>query len=264
MRTFLILCMAAMLHTTTAATSSSTKNIKPSDDIIVRTYDIPSSQFNEIDVSSAANVNIIEGEGDIIVNIDSNVAEYLVIEVDGDELQIYLDYKKGVNDSYVFNVIIPCNTPINKISASGMAKITSKVVLTGDEIVVKASGMADILVMVRGEKCEVESSGMAEIEIAGKCNIFNIDATGSSEITAYTNSNECTAEVSGMSELSIDGEFKILTVEASGMSDVQVKGLTDSVKLKASGMSDVSASQLKYNNISILKSGMSDISYRKK
>lgn len=261
MKTFLILCIAMVLHTTVDANTSSRRDIKPSDDIIVRTYNIPSSKFNKIEVSNAANVSITEGEGDIVVNIDSNLAEYLVVELDGDELEIKLDCKHKLKKKFTFDVMIPHNGQLSELSASGKSSITSQVVLTGDDIEIDASGMSNILAMVRGGECEIKSSGMSDVEVAGQCNTFEIKASGMSSIEAYINGDECIADSSGMSDILIEGEYDRIEALASGMSDITIKGVANIAKLSASGMSDISASKLKYKSISTSKSGMSDVSF---
>lgn len=264
MKTFFILCISVLLHVAVAANPSSDRDIKPTDDIIVRTYNIPASQFDKIDISGIANVTIIEGDGDIIVNIDSNLSEYLVVELDGDELEIKLNYKRNIKNKFTFDVMIPYSGELKELSASGAATITSQVVLTGDQIVIKASGMSDILAMVRGGECEIKSSGMSDIEVAGQATIFELEASGSSDIVAYINGSVCIADSSGMSDISIEGEYERIEAVASGMSDITIKGVAGDVKLKASGMSDISASKLKYKSIHTSKSGMSDISFGKK
>lgn len=264
MKALLVLCIVMASYTTIDANTFFKREVKPSGDNITKTYNIPASKFDKIDVSSVANVKIVTGSGDIIVNIDSNLAEYLVVELDGDELEIGLDYNGGTGGKFTFDVTVPYRGELSELSTSGASKIKSDIVLTGDHIAIDASGASKIIALVRGIECSAKASGAAYIEVAGQCGTFEIDISGAANAKAYINSDKCDIEASGASNLLIEGDSDFVGVDVSGASKISIIGECNHIEFEASGASNIDATELKYTSIATNKSGAAKITYQKR
>lgn len=264
MKAFLILTIAIASHATIAASTLFNRQIKPSGDVITKTYNIPASKFDKIDVSHIAKVTIVKGSGTITVNIDANIAKYLVVDLDGDELEIGLDYKHGTNGKFTFDVTVPHNGKLSEITTSGASKIESEIVLTNDNLKIDASGASKVISIIRGDKCNVEASGAANIEIAGQCETFDVNISGAARIEALIDSDRCDIEASGASKPSIEGFYEFVSINASGASKISIKGECNQAEFKASGASNIDAEDLKYNSASTNESGAAKISHTRR
>lgn len=241
-KTLLVLCILIALQTSANALSPSGKRVNPNGDIKTKTFNIPSSSYERISVSSFANVNIVEGTEDIVVKIDSNLAPYLVVKVSEGELKIELEGASSRSGKFTFEVVVSYSGELNGISASGASTVNSEVVLTGGEISLMASGASDIFATVEGGECNVRASGSSDIEVKCTSETLMILALGSSDISAKLKIGKC-------------------EIRASGSSDIYIQGEANDVELSASGSSDIYAKGLKYKTINVDKSGASNVSY---
>lgn len=243
-KSLLIVSVAIALQITVSASPLLRKTVKPSGDIETITFSIPLSSYSKIDVSSVANVKIIEGEGDIVVKIDSELVSYIIVEVSDGELEIKLDDELTVKGSCKIDVLIPYKGELNEISASGVVSVVSEVVLTGDEISISAEGVSSVTAKVDGKDCEVEALGVSKVYLECKSETLEVAAYGKSDIILKVKTGICEAEALGMSDITISGE-------------------TNHAELSVAGMSDINAKDLIYKTIEVEESGMSDVSYRK-
>lgn len=264
MKTLLILSVAAALQIATFTATAFGRILTPSGDIITKTYNIPDSKFDEISVSHIANVKVVEGKGDIVVNIDSNLAKYLIVSIDDNKLEIGLDHQNGTKGAFIFDVTISYDGQLSKLSASGASQLKSDIVLTGRYLAVKTSGASNIIAMIRGSECKVRSSGASSAEIAGSCELMEIDLSGASKVNAYVNGDQCDIETSGASKLILQGTYEYLFVNSSGASKLSFEGECNRIEIEASGASDIDASELIYESITLDKSGAAKISHREK
>lgn len=244
-KSLLIVCIAIALQLSASASSPFMKRLKPSGDVVTETFDIPSSSYDEVDVSSLANVRIVEGSGDIVVKIDSNLASKLVVEVSKGELKIDLDGASSRSGEFTFDVVVPYDGKLKRISTSGVSSVTSEVVLTGDQVSLRSSGLSNITAIIDAEESNVRSSGSSGIDVKCKSKALWIQSSGSSDIEASIETTRC-------------------EVKTSGSSDISVQGETNDVRLTASGSSGIRAKDLKYKTVVVSRSGSADVRYRKK
>lgn len=193
---------------------------------ITEIYKIAPSSYDKIDVSSFANVKIVEGRGDVVVRINSNLLPHLLVEVFKDELIVELDHYIDNKDKLVFDVLVSYDQKLTGISTSGFVKLKSDVVLTGSDIILTATGGSSIKAITQGHMCSVSASGVSEIELECNSETLKIQSTGASALKVDINSVRCDVLSSGASEVAFKGWVNQIRLDLSESADISLKALS--------------------------------------
>ena len=191
--------------------------IRGNGEITKQLYDV--DNFDAVKVDGARTLVLTQGDNfSVEVETDSNIQDYVTIEVKNNTLYFGFNTKKIKKYEVLkFYVTAP---NYKQIKASGASVIKSNGTLSGDNLLIAASGASDLNLEVDYKNIITKVSGASDVTLSGSTSSSIVDCSGASEFhgknltttssvinasgasTCYVNSNaHLTYEVSGASEV---------------------------------------------------------------
>ena len=216
------------------------KKIKGNGKIV--TIERSTSDYDEVAVSGWFDVLLVNGnEGNITIEGEENLLEYLITEVKDDKLVI--KPKKGyyLSPSSWKSGGITITVPVEEIrdvSLSGSGDIMGKTKLKADIFKTSMSGSGDITLEIDANDLEVSMSGSGDINLRGSAEDLEVSISGSGDVKAYElDAVNVDATVSGSADIKVSVS-EYLKARVSGSGDIYYKG-DPRVDSKTSGSGDV-------------------------
>jgi hypothetical protein len=197
------------------------------------------SGFDKVSVSGGGELVIIQdGTESVTVETDDNLMQYLVADVRGGFLHLYLDDKAWSNfrpTRLVFTVHVK---NLTGVTASGSWDFTSKEITTGN-LDLNMSGSGNFAIdSLTADTLSVDISGSGEMTAVGTVTSQTIDVSGSGKIhNAELKSETAKISVSGSGQATL-WVTKSLTVDISGSGNVQYYGSPET-NINTSGSGNV-------------------------
>ncbi len=214
-------------------------SIEGSGDVETRSYEL--RDFEQLDVSSAFVVDVTVvpgGDYQVDVSADDNLFDELVIEVDGDKLEIGVASGSAVRTDNPLSATVTMPT-LSAIEASGASNVT---VNAGSTTIqdLAASGASTVRVAeLNGNDITIDSSGASRVDLSGVgAEKVNVDASGASRVdltdfpieegdvrasgasvVEFGPANEVEGDASGASSVRVE-QSTIVDVDTSGGSTV--------------------------------------------
>jgi hypothetical protein len=202
------------------------------------TKDAHVGSFNSIDVSSALEVHISQGNtNQVQIKTDQNLLDLIEVFTDGNTLVARV--RQGYNLEPSGRIVIQITAPEYKsIQVSGASKIIADNTISGSDLHLGASGASQISMEVNGGKISSDLSGASSLSLKGQATDFDLEASGASHSKCYELVAEnAMIDLSGASSAEITAN-KHLRADASGASHVRYKG-DASVNSNTSGAGSV-------------------------
>ena len=199
--------------------------------------------YDAVALAGWFDVDLVDGkEGEIILEGESNLLEYIKTEVKDGKLVIKVE--KGVNlKPSSWDDGIRITVPVDRIDAltlSGSGDIVGKKTIKTDTFKTTMSGSGDITVDVETNMVEARMSGSGDINLSGSTENFEAAISGSGDIKAYElEAENVNATVSGSADIKVTAN-KMLKARVSGSGDISYRGNPDKVDTKVSGSGDIS------------------------
>ncbi len=175
--------------------------------IVSQNSSIKIQDFNEIHVSSAAEVKYVAGSASpsVVVTADDSIIENVVIKVVDHKL--YLGLKGDVNYSTL------------KFEVHGTPMI--------EEIDVMGAASVDVIGVLNPRNFDIDCTGASRVNINEvSCAELKIDCLGASSVKVEKiDCDELNVECSGASLVSLDGRCQNAKYEASGASTIKASSL---------------------------------------
>lgn len=198
------------------------------------------ASYDKISAGGSFDILLIAGvEGKLTVEIEENLAKYLITEVKNDELKIH--WKKGVNISQRKSVKI--TVPFKDISAvsfSGSGSIVSKVTVKSADLNLSMSGSGDIELAIDTTNLISNLSGSGTIDLTGSTDNLECSISGSGNLGGYglTVNKNADTKISGSGNIkaTING---VLNAKISGSGNIKYKGNPTKEVVKVSGSGNV-------------------------
>ncbi len=181
-------------------------------------------------------------EGEITLEGESNLLEYIVTEVKNGKLTIKVE--KGYNlkpSSWEdgIKITVPVES-INSVALSGSGDIVGKTTLKADNFKTAMSGSGDITLDIEAHTIDAKMSGSGDITLSGNTTNFEATISGSGDIRAYDlEADHVDATVSGSADIKVTAN-KVLKARVSGSGDISYKGNPTKLDTKSSGSGDIS------------------------
>jgi hypothetical protein len=183
------------------------------------------SGFDKVSVSGGGDLIIIQdGTESVTVETDDNLMQYLVAEVRGGTLHLYLD-NNGINNFQPTRLIFTVHVKdLTGVTTSGSWDFTSKKITTSS-LDLNISGSGDVAIdTLTADKLSVDISGSGEMDAAGSVTEQAIHISGSGKIrSADLKSEIAQVTVSGSGKATL-WVIKSLSVDISGSGNVQYYG----------------------------------------
>lgn len=198
--------------------------------------------FHAINVSSAFNVYISQGNEEAVAVSAANTKDRDMIKVEVKDGMLSIGLDKGFrwsSGNKKLKAYISCKN-LYKLIVSGACDVYVSGVLKADELSIHQSGASDFKGKLDIGKLSVDLSGASDFTVSGTASVLNVEASGASDFKGYELSTDvCDAHASGASDIRITVN-KELSAQASGASDVKYKGNGVVKDMRSSGSSSVS------------------------
>lgn len=201
------------------------------------------SDYSEVSLVGSMDVELVSGtEGNLIVEAESNLQEYITTEVNGGTLKISVE--KGYNLKPSRNNEIKVTVPFRDIDAvevTGSGDLWNSDQIKARNFSTKLTGSGDIKLNLEVENLEGSVTGSGDTEIAGKAGNFGCKVTGSGDFKAYDlKAENVEATVMGSGDIQISAN-KSLKAKVMGSGDIRYKGNPENQDFKTSGSGSVSS-----------------------
>ncbi len=200
------------------------------------------SSYDEIALVGSIDVRIVSGkEGELKVEAESNLQEYILTEVKDGKLKISVEKDVSLNPSRNMSILVtvPVET-ISSLSVTGSGDVSNSGVLKANEFKVGVTGSGDINLTIEAKELWGSITGSGDIKLNGKAEDFSCKVTGSGDFMAYNlNAKNVEAAVSGSGDIQVSAS-QSLKARVSGSGDISYKGNPEKQDFKTSGSGDIS------------------------
>lgn len=200
------------------------------------------SSYDKVALVGSMDVRIVEGkEGNLKVDAESNLQEYILTEVKDGTLKISVEKNISLNPSR--NMEITVYVPVEDISGlsvTGSGDVSNAGVLKADELKISVTGSGDIMLNVAANNLYGAITGSGDIKLSGNTNDFSCKVTGSGDFMAYNlKAKNVEAGVSGSGDIEVYAS-QSLKARISGSGDISYRGNPEKQDFKTSGSGDIS------------------------
>ena len=186
--------------------------------------------FTRVKVSSGIDLFLTQGsKTELTVEADENLHDYIMTEVRGDELRIYVDGNIWRSKARKVHLTV---TTLEELKATSGSDVVSQNIIKAKDLEVSTSSGADMKIEVDAENVVSSSSSGSDLRISGKALTHSTSASSGSSVHAYgLESKEVTARASSGADVGVYASESI-DAKASSGGDVRYKGNPNKVSKK--------------------------------
>lgn len=194
--------------------------------------------FKSISTSGSFNIYIQQGSAhDIKIETDDNLLPYIITNVKGQNLEVYVKKGYNIKPSKTVNVYVTMEQ-LEGLSSSGSGGFYSKGQLKGNKVNLAFSGSTVADLDLNADAIKVGISGSSNVKLKGNIAVANYGISGSGDIAAFDlQSDDVHIGVSGSGKVNVYAKKK-LDIGVSGMGNIRYKG-DPAITQSSSGMSKV-------------------------
>ena len=233
-----ILCIS--ITSANAQWWSSDKSIKGNGDVV--TENRKTSDYDAVSLVGFMDVALVKGsEGNLTIEAESNLQEYITTEVKNGTLRISVE--KGVNISPSRNKSIKVTVPFEDLEGAyltGSGDIWTEDKITARDFSLSVTGSGDMNIEIEADEIDGKVTGSGDIQLIGTASELECNVTGSGDFDAYKlRAAVVSAQVSGSGDIMVYAE-KELNARIAGSGDISYKGNPSKENFKTSGSGDIS------------------------
>lgn len=198
--------------------------------------------YDEIKCGGSMDFILVAGEeGEIKIEGESNLLEYIVTEVKGDKLVVKVE--NGVNLKPSWNKGIKITIPFKDISAvslAGSGDLWTTSTINSDSFDVSLAGSGDVIVEVEANDVEASIAGSGDLTVKGNTNNLEAKVAGSGDFHGFgLESNNTVVSVAGSGDAEVVSR-QMLKARVAGSGDIEYKGNPAKEDTKVSGSGSIS------------------------
>ncbi|OMP30906.1 head GIN domain-containing protein [Mangrovimonas sp. DI 80] len=228
----LALCLFAIFA---IGTTQAQKKVKGNGNVttITRT----TSDYNTISCAGSFDYVLVKGtEGQIILEGEANLLEYIVTEVKNERLIIKVENSANLRTSSnkPIKITIPF-TDIEKVSFAGSGDLWNEDTIVSNHFDVEMAGSGDLKISVEANTVEASLAGSGDLVLSGNTTSLEASVAGSGDLEAYKLiSNNTDVSVAGSGSAKVYSK-EILKARVAGSGSVSYKGNPAKEDTKVSG-----------------------------
>ncbi len=236
-----ILVLATVLCTVAAhAQWWGGKKVKGNGNVTTETRN--TSDYDGIKCAGSMDYILVAGaEGKITLEGESNLLEYIITEVKGNNLVVKV--KKNVNLKPSWNKTIKITIPfkdISSVSLAGSGDLWNEDKITASDFGVSLAGSGDVILNVEAKNVGASLAGSGDLTLKGRTTDFTAKLAGSGDVHAFgLDADNTTASIAGSGDMEVVSN-KYLKARVSGSGDIEYKGNPDKEDTKVSGSGSIS------------------------
>ncbi|MFD0797090.1 head GIN domain-containing protein [Maribacter chungangensis] len=236
-----VIVVTLILAITASCSAQWGKRIKGNGNMV--TIERTTGEYDAIAVSGWFDVDLVDGkEGELSLEGESNLLEYIVTEVKNGKLVIKTKNNVNLKPSNWNNgitITVPVAS-VSEISLSGSGDIVGRTTIKTDRLETAMSGSGDITLDVEASDVSASMSGSGDITFSGNTTDFSATISGSGDIKAFDlEADNVEATVSGSADIKVTAN-KMLQARVSGSGDITYRGNPEKLDTKTSGSGDIS------------------------
>ncbi len=215
------------------------KKVKGNGEMVTDTRSTDS--YDEIKLVGSMNVRLVAGnEGNIKVEAESNLQEYIVTEVNNGTLKISTEDGYNLSPKKEILITVPFEE-LDNISVTGSGDIWTQDVIKGDALQLQVTGSGDMKLELAVKNVEGKITGSGDVKLKGSSQNFECMVTGSGDFDAYELTAEnVEARVSGSGDIMVYASNS-LKASVSGSGDIVYKGNPEKEDFNTHGSGSISS-----------------------
>ena len=178
-------------------------------------------------------------EGEITLEGDSNILEYVITEIKNNNLIVKL--KKNININYkssTIKITIPFEK-IDTVSLAGSGDLVTENTIKTNTLNVSLAGSGDIKVDVQANHVTGAIAGSGDLTLRGKTNKLEAKVAGSGDFHGFNlESNHTEVAVAGSGDAQVVS-YITLKAQVAGSGDVVYKGTPSNKNAKVAGSGSI-------------------------
>lgn len=231
--------IALSFQTTQAQWWAGSKEIEGNGNMSTQTRSV--SNYDEVALLGSMDVKLVSGrEGKIKVEAEENLMEYILTEVEGDQLKISVQKGYSLDPSRNMNIriTVPFET-LDGVTLTGSGDISSTDEIKSENFEIKMTGSGDIKLSVAAKNTRAGITGSGDITLRGTTNDFECKVTGSGDISAFDfKAERVNATVTGSGDIQVYASEEI-RAKVPGSGDIEYKGNPKKEDFRTMGSGDI-------------------------
>lgn len=200
------------------------------------------TEYDQIALEGSMNVELVAGqEGNLKVEAESNLLEYIVTEVSGKKLKISVERRINLSPSrgMTIKITVPFQS-IDQISLTGSGDIYTSDRIESGDFRVQLTGSGDISLDLDCASVDGTLTGSGDVRLKGKTRRFDCRVTGSGDFEAFGLKAEMVnASVSGSGDIQVNPTDE-LRARITGSGDITYMGDPEKQDFRTAGSGAVS------------------------
>ena len=242
-RQFLTLLLVAFsLQAAHAQWWTGSKKVNGNGDLTTETRSVGS--YDQVALEGNMDVQLVAGsEGNLSIQAESNLMEYILTEVSGGRLKISVERGINLNPSRNrgIKVIVPFES-LDGVSLTGSGDLYTSDRIRARDFEIRLTGSGDMLLELESGYVDAKLTGSGDISLKGKAENFSCTVTGSGDFDAYDLEAETAdARVLGSGDIQLHASRE-LKASVSGSGDIRYRGNPEREDFKTHGSGSVSKS----------------------
>lgn len=225
--------------TTTHAQWGKWKKIKG--DGTIKTETRSTGSYDGLKAAGPMDFKLVEGkEGNITIEGDANLMEYIITEVKGGKLVVKT--KEGINlrPTKTIVITVPYES-IESVSLAGSGDVENSGTIKANNFDVNLAGSGDINLNVDANNLESSIAGSGDVELTGSATNLMTKIAGSGDFDGKSlESNNVEAKITGSGTADVVCNGGNLKVRITGSGDVNYSGKPSNKDTKITGSGSVS------------------------
>lgn len=236
-----ILFFAAFLMVLTTAQAQwwNSEKIKGNGEMVTKTR--TTGSYDGVQLVGSMNVELVAGsEGNIRIEAESNLQEYILTEVKNGVLKISTEKEVNLNPTEDIKITVPFES-LNEVSLTGSGDIWNKDVIKASDFEVQVTGSGDMMLNLDVKDLDGRITGSGDIKLKGRSQNFECRVTGSGDFEAYDlQAANVDAKVSGSGDIMVNA-VQSLKASVAGSGDIRYKGNPEKQDFKTFGSGAISS-----------------------
>lgn len=182
------------------------------------------TEFEKVGVAGSFDVLLVQGrEGEITVEAEENLMQYIITEVKSGHLKIKT--KKGISLRSTKGIKITVGyDDLNAVSLAGSGDISNNGTIKSNELKLSIAGSGDINVNVSTKKLVASIAGSGDIEVQGDTEELKCSIAGSGDFSGFAlDAKTASASIAGSGDVEVNAADKI-KAQIAGSGNVYYKG----------------------------------------
>lgn len=240
MKKLTLIAVALLFVSTANAQWWGGKKIKGNGNItkITRT----TSDYDAIKCAGSFDYVLVAGkEGNITIEGEENLLEYIITEVEGGKLKVKTKNNVSLRTSYnkTIKITIPFED-IDEVSLSGSGDLWNEDIIKSNNLKVSLAGSGDVVLNVETSSLKGSLSGSGDVTLKGQTNYLDVSLAGSGDIHGFgLQASHTDVSLAGSGDIEIVSN-KSLKARVAGSGDIEYKGNPGKEDTKVSGSGSIS------------------------